>query len=247
MRGTRPLALAAGGALGAHWSPAVAAVLPGTGSLFGIPTTVVDGEVLLTFDDGPHPEGTPAVLAELDRVGTSAVFFASGEQAVRYPELVREVAAAGHELGLHGYRHQTRRQWSRGLLAADLRRARDAVSAAAGVEPRLYRPPHGVFSLAGLRLSSELGLEPLLWSKWGRDWERRATPESITARVTEGIRPGDVVLLHDADHYSAPGSWQRTAAAIGPIAKRIADEGLRLMATLADIRGDGPRAQPAGR
>jgi len=245
VKALRPLALVAGPALAAHWSPAVAAVLPSTVSLFGIPTTVPEDEVLLTFDDGPHPEGTPAVLAALDRVGASAVFFVSGEQAVRYPELVREVAAAGHELGLHGYRHQTRRQWSRGLLADDIRRAQDAVPAAA----RLYRPPHGVFSLAGLRLTRELGLRPLLWSKWGRDWERRATPESITARVTNWIRAGDVVLLHDADHYSAPGCWKRTAAAIAPIAERIADEGLRLRAApaAADIRGNGPRLNPAGR
>ena len=172
VKALRPFAVAAGGALAAHWSPAVAVVLPSAAAVFGIPTTVAGGGVLLTFDDGPHPDGTPAILSELDRVGASAVFFVSGEQVERYPELVREIAAAGHELGLHGYRHQTRRQWSRGLLAADTRRALRPYPTAAGVEPRLYRPPHGVFSLAGVRLIRELGLEPLLWSKWGRDWER---------------------------------------------------------------------------
>ena len=227
MNALRPLAVAAGGTLAAHWSPAVAAVVPSAASAFGIPTTVAGSRVLLTFDDGPHRDGTPAVLSALDRVGASAVFFVSGEQVERNPELVREIAAAGHELGLHGYRHQTRRQWSNGLLAADTRRALDAVTAAAGVEPRLYRPPHGVFSLAGLRLIRALELQPLLWSKWGRDWERRATPETITARVTGGLEAGDVVLLHDADHYSAHGSWRATAAAIGLIADRIAAAGLR--------------------
>jgi peptidoglycan/xylan/chitin deacetylase (PgdA/CDA1 family) len=227
VKALRPLAVAAGGTLAAHWSPAVAAVVPRAAAVFGIPTTVAGGGVLLTFDDGPHPDGTPAVLSELDRVGASAVFFVSGEQVERHPELVREIADAGHELGLHGYRHQTRRQWSRGLLAADTHRALNAVTAAAGIEPRLYRPPHGVFSLAGLRLIRELGLQPLLWSKWGRDWERRATPETIAARVTAGLEAGDVVLLHDADHYSAPGSWRATAAAVGPIADRIAAAGLQ--------------------
>ncbi len=226
MKALRPLAVAAGGTLAAHWSPAVAAVVPSAAALFGIPTTVAGGGVLLTFDDGPHPEGTPAILSELDRVGASAVFFVSGEQVERYPELVSEIVGAGHELGLHGYRHRTRLQWTRRLLADDTRRARAAVSDAAGIEPRLYRPPHGVFSLAGLRLIRELGLQPLLWSKWGRDWERRATPETITARATAGLEAGDVVLLHDADHYSAPGSWQATAAAVGPIADRIAAAGL---------------------
>ena len=227
MKAPRPFAVAAGGALAAHWSPAVAVVLPSAAAVFGIPTTVTGGGVLLTFDDGPHPDGTPAVLTELDCAGASAVFFVSGEQVERFPELVREIAAEGHELGLHGYRHQTRRQWSRGLLAADTRRALDAVSAAAGVEPRLYRPPHGVFNLAGVRLIRELGLDPLLWSKWGRDWERRATAETITARATANLSAGDVVLLHDADHYNAPGSWRATAAAVGPIADRIAAAGLQ--------------------
>ena len=226
MKALRPLAVAAGGTLAAHWSPAVAAVVPSAAAVFGIPTTVVGSGVLLTFDDGPHPEGTPAILSELDRVGASAVFFVSGEQVERYPALMREIAGGGHELGLHGYRHQTRRQWSRRLLADDTGRARAAVSDAAGIEPRLYRPPHGVFSLAGLRLIRELGLQPLLWSKWGRDWERGATPETITARVTGDLEAGDVVLLHDADHYSAPGSWRATAAAVGPIALRIAAAGL---------------------
>jgi len=227
VKALRPFAVAAGGAIAAHWSPAVAVVLPSAAAVFGIPTTVSRGGVLLTFDDGPHPDGTPAVLTELDRVGASAVFFVSGEQVERFPELVREIAAAGHELGLHGYRHQTRRQWSRGLLAADTRRALDAVSAAAGVEPRLYRPPHGVFSLAGIRLIRELGLEPLLWSKWGRDWERRATADTITAHATANLSTGDVVLLHDADHYNAPGSWRATAASVGPIVDRIAAAGLQ--------------------
>ena len=223
----RPLAVAAGGALAVHWAPAPAAVLPGAARAFGIPTSIASDGVLLTFDDGPHPVGTPAVLTELDRVGASAAFFVCGEQVERYPELVSEIVAAGHQLGLHGYRHRTRLQWSRRLLADDMRRARAAVSDAAGIEPRLYRPPRGVFSLAGLRLVRELGLEALLWSKWGRDWERGATSQTITARVTAGLGAGDVVLLHDADHYSAHGSWRATAAAIGPIADRIAAAGLQ--------------------
>jgi peptidoglycan/xylan/chitin deacetylase (PgdA/CDA1 family) len=228
VKGLRPLAVAAGGAVAAQWSPAAAAVLPGAAALFGIRTTLAGNGVLLTFDDGPHPDGTPAVLAELDRIGASAAFFVTGEQVERYPRLVSAIAAAGHELGLHGYRHQTRRQWSPRLLADDVQRAREAVADAVGARPRLYRPPRGVFTLTGLRLIRELGLEPLLWSKWGRDWARRATPETITARATADLAPGDVILLHDADHYSAPGSWRATVAALGPISERIAAAGLQI-------------------
>jgi len=210
-----------------QWAPAAAAFLPPAARAFAIPTRLPSTRgVLLSFDDGPHPQGTPAVLAALDRAGVSAVFFVSGEQAKRRPGLVREVAAAGHELALHGYRHQTRRQWLRGLLAEDTRRALDALSGAAGAVPRLYRPPHGVFSLTGLRLVRRLALEPLLWSKWGRDWERDATASTIADAATDGLRAGDVVLLHDADHYGARGNWRATAAALPQIVERIAAAGL---------------------
>jgi peptidoglycan/xylan/chitin deacetylase (PgdA/CDA1 family) len=231
----RPLALAAGGAVVAQWTPAAAAVLPQAARALGIPTRLESARgILLSFDDGPHPQGTPAVLAELDRAGAPAVFFVSGEQARRYPTLVREIAAAGHELALNGYRHQSRRQARPRLLAEDTLRAVDAVSCLVGTVPRLYRPPNGVFTLWGLRLIRSLGLQPLLWSKWGRDWERSATASTIVRRATAGIRAGDVVLLHDADHYAARGSWRATAAAIPEILKGIERVGLRTASVQAD-------------
>ena len=223
-----------------QWLPASAAVLPRAANALGIPTALpsVDG-VLLSFDDGPHPQGTPAVLAALDQARAPAVFFVSGEQAATHPDLLREIAAAGHELALHGYRHQTRRQWSGKLLADDTQRALDTVSAAAGALPRLYRPPYGVFTLTGLLLIRGLDLQPLLWSKWGRDWERRATTTTITDHVTAGIRAGDVVLLHDADHYGARGSWRATAAALPEIAERITAAGLQAASVRRGPAHDG--------
>ena len=170
------------------------------------------------------------MLQALDRAGAPALFFVSGEQAARHPDLVREIAAASHEVAVHGYRHQTRRQWSRALLAEDTRRALDTIAAATGRRPRLYRPPHGVFSLTGLRLIRGLDLEPLLWSRWGRDWKRAATASTIADHATARLHAGDVVLLHDADHYGAYGSWRATAAALPLIVERIAAAGLEAAA-----------------
>ena len=99
-------------------------------------------------------------------------------------------------------------------LDEDCRRAAETIEAATGVAPGLYRPPYGVFAAASLLIVRRLGWRQLLWSKWGRDWERNATPASIAALATRGLRGGDVVLLHDADHYSSAGSWRRTAAAL---------------------------------
>ena len=233
----RPFLFAATGAIVAQWAPAAAAVVPAAASAFAIPTRLPsDDAVLLTFDDGPHPQGTPAVLAALDQAGLPAVFFLCGEQAARYPGLVREIAAAGHELAVHGYRHQTRRQWTPRLLADDTRRALDTLSTTTGARPRLYRPPHGVFTLTGLRLIRQLGLVPLLWSKWARDWESGASAATITSNLTQTLRAGDVLLLHDADHYGAAESWRKTAAALPAISERITAAGLR-----ARTVTDGPQ------
>ena len=154
------------------------------------------------------------MLAELDRAQAKAVFFVVGEQVARYPAIAQEIANAGHEVALHGFRHQTRRQWLQRTLQHDTRRGLERVAEATGTTPRLYRPPYGAFSFSGLRCIHSLGLQPLLWSRWGRDWEGGATPSSIAMRATSDARAGDVVLLHDADSYSVEGSWWRTAAAL---------------------------------
>jgi len=230
--------------VGAYWLPGAAAVVPAAARWFGIPTRAAAGHgVVLTFDDGPHPLGTPAVLAELERSGAHAVFFVSGEQVERYPSIARDVVASGHELGLHGYRHQTRRQWTERLLVDDIRRVIDAVGSATDTAPRLYRPPHGVFSAMGLRVIRKLGLDPLLWSTWGRDWEARATSSSIMRRATAGIEARDVILLHDADHYGAPGSWRRTVAALTGILSALDRAGLTTQHWV-EREGDGVSARP---
>lgn len=170
--------------------------------------------VALTFDDGPHREGTPAVLELLRAAGARATFFLVGEQVDRYAELAAEIAAGGHEIGLHGYAHRLLLRRTVGGLERDLDRGLDAIARATGQAPRCYRPPYGVFSAGALDLVRRRGWQPVLWSKWGRDWTRRATAETITRNAVRGLAAGDIVLLHDADHYSAPGSWRKTVAAL---------------------------------
>ena len=194
--------------------PAAAPVVPAVAAAFGIPLRLEGPGIALTFDDGPHAEGTPATLELLRAANARATFFLVGEQVERYPSLAAEIAAAGHEIALHGYRHRLLLRRTPRALADDLDRALDAIVSSTGREPRAYRPPYGVFSAAGLALAKRRGWLPLLWSKWGRDWERRATPEGIARRVTSGLANGDVVLLHDADHYSSVGSWRRTVGAL---------------------------------
>jgi peptidoglycan/xylan/chitin deacetylase (PgdA/CDA1 family) len=202
-------------ALAAWCAPAAAPVCPPVARLIGVPTRLPEPRgIALTFDDGPHREGTPAVLEALRDAGATATFFLTGEQVERLPSLAGEIAAAGHAVGIHGYRHTLLLRRRPGAVRDDLARAADVIGRATGAEPTLYRPPYGVFTIPALRLVRRLGWSSYLWSQWGRDWDRGATASSIAARVTRNLTAGDVVLLHDADHYSSAGSWLATAAAV---------------------------------
>jgi peptidoglycan/xylan/chitin deacetylase (PgdA/CDA1 family) len=184
----------------------------------------------LTFDDGPHAQGTPAVLEILARERAPATFFLVGEQVRRNPGLAREIVAAGHGIGLHCDRHRNLLRLTPWQVREDIVRALDTIETATGLTPQLYRPPYGVLNAAALRMAQARGWRTLLWSEWGRDWEKRATPESIAARLTDGAGEGSVLLLHDADDYSAPESWARTAAALPRVLATLAERGLEATA-----------------
>jgi peptidoglycan/xylan/chitin deacetylase (PgdA/CDA1 family) len=212
----------------ADWfAPALAALVPRLADAYRIERRLASQDrVALTFDDGPHAQGTPAVLEALARGGASATFFLVGEQVVQRPALAREIVDAGHEVAVHGYRHSLLLRRRVRELAADLDRALAVIADATGVAPALYRPPYGVFSSGALAHVRERGWRPLLWSTWGRDWERRATSQSIARRATSGLRPGDVVLLHDSDAYSSADSWRRTAAALPSVLEAVSALGV---------------------
>jgi peptidoglycan/xylan/chitin deacetylase (PgdA/CDA1 family) len=218
MRAITAAAIGTAGAAAVWSTPAPAPFLPALAGALGIRMRLPGAHgVALTFDDGPHVHGTPAVLDALDRAGARATFFLVGEQVERRPALAAEIGARGHEVALHGYRHRLHLRRTPHALRRDLERAAAVIEAATGCSPACYRPPYGVFSLASLELVRRLSWQPMLWSRWGCDWRARATPAAIARRSTAGLCAGDVVLLHDADHYSAPGSWRRTVAALPAI------------------------------
>ncbi|MGO9820462.1 MAG: polysaccharide deacetylase family protein [Solirubrobacteraceae bacterium] len=193
----------------------LAPVVPSAAAALALPRTLPDADgVALTFDDGPHPEGTAAVLEVLSRAGARATFFVIGEQVERRPGMLAEIVAAGHQVALHGYRHRLQLRMTRAQVADDLARGSAAIGEALGQQPLWHRPPYGIYSSAGLAAARAAGLRPLLWSRWGKDWRKLTTPSRIAARALRGVLPGDVILLHDADFYSAANSHRRTAAAL---------------------------------
>jgi peptidoglycan/xylan/chitin deacetylase (PgdA/CDA1 family) len=214
----------------AYAGPALAPVVPAIGN--ALPVVLrEDGAagVAITFDDGPHPQGTPAILETLREAGARATFFLAGEQVEQRPSLVAEIVAAGHRVELHCHRHRNQLRLSARQLLEDGDRAKAAIEEASGQAVSDYRPPYGIFSAVGLRAVRGRGWRPLLWSQWGRDWTRRATPASIARKTTASVGAGDILLLHDADYYSAPGSWVRTAAALPIILEELEARGLKSM------------------
>ena len=217
-------ALTAGGV----WcGPGLAVHWPALAQAMDVPLrTDESGGVALTFDDGPHPQGTAAVLEALGRRAVTATFFLVGEQVERYPALAAEIAAAGHELAVHGYRHRNQMRLLPGEFADDLARAVEVIGEVYGRRPRLYRPPYGIFTLTGLSRVRQASLEPLLWSKWGRDWRANTDAELIALLASDGARPDDVVLLHDADWYGQAGAHRNTVEALPTILDALAELGL---------------------
>ncbi len=214
------------GAMLARASLASAPVVPGLAARWALPRRLDAPGVALTFDDGPHPEGTPAVLEALAREGVSATFFLVGEQVRRRPALAGEILAAGHAVALHGFRHRWQPRLSAANVADDIARGLEAIAEATGQPPRLHRPPFGAYSPAGLTAARAAGLQPLLWSRWGKDWRRFTTPAKIAARATRSLGRGDVILLHDADFYSGRNSHRSTVAALPAIISSVRRQGL---------------------
>ncbi len=140
----QPLLLAAGVVVASYWAPSLAAVCAPVRAALRVRNRAAgDDGVMLTFDDGPHPEGTAAVLELLADAKARATFFLVGEQVERRPQLAAEITAEGHEIALHCHRHRNLLRLPPRAVADDLRRALAAISDATGRMPRLYRPPYG--------------------------------------------------------------------------------------------------------
>jgi peptidoglycan-N-acetylglucosamine deacetylase len=149
--------------------------------------------VLLTFDDGPHPEHTPAVLDRLAAFGVRATFFLVGKR-VTDPGLVRRIADAGHQLGNHTFAHAVPRVRDVRGLVADVRRCQERVPGAA-----LFRPPLGRLTPGLWFAARRLRLRCIGWSLDSGDWRCRSEADALQCakEVLELVRPGDIVLLHD--------------------------------------------------
>jgi len=184
--------------------------------------------VALTFDDGPDPASTPEFLRVLADRGVLATFFMLGSMVARAPGLAAEVAAAGHEVGVHGWAHRYLPARGPAATRCDLTMATELIADVTGVQPRLFRPPFGVLSGLSLRTARDLRLTPLLWGAWGREWAPGATGQSVLRCLLGDLDGGVTVLLHDASRPAPAAAWRAALAAVPPLLDECDRRGLRV-------------------
>lgn len=181
--------------------------------------------VALTVDDGPSSRTWRLLdlLAELD---VRVTFFMVGEYLRRHRLIGEAVARSGHEIAVHGWRHRYLFGQGPRRVAADLARTRDLVAEVSGSPPVWFRPPYGVLTASALLAAARVGLRPVLWTAWGRDWSERATAERVLATLRPGLRGGATLLLHEPPPGASPGHGQATFAALPALVAHLRGRGL---------------------
>ena len=158
--------------------------------------------IALTFDDGPHPVYTEAVLEVLAEADVRATFFLLGKEVEKHPRLARMIASAGHAVGAHSFDHRVIPEQSDAALGSDLRRCQQVIAAATGIETKLFRPPKGEVSLASIRSVCARGYRLVHWSKTFSDYDE-VSAAALRRRI-EGahVKAGDILLFHDHNPHT---------------------------------------------
>ncbi|HEY2123005.1 MAG TPA: polysaccharide deacetylase family protein [Chthoniobacterales bacterium] len=153
--------------------------------------------IAMTFDDGPSAENTPRLLEMLKQRNIKATFFLIGQNVAANPNIVKQILADGNEIGNHTWTHPQLSKLSDDKVTAEITKTQDAIKDASGYTPTLLRPPYG--AITGRQrewISSQFGLNVILWSIDPFDWKRPGAAV-ITQRILSQVRPGAIILSHD--------------------------------------------------
>jgi peptidoglycan-N-acetylglucosamine deacetylase len=181
-------------------------------------------QIALTFDDGPNHPHTVDLLEVLARHNVHATFFLIGRYVKRRPDLAAEIASRGHVIGNHTFTHPYLTFESAARVRREIVQCGDAIREAVGEHSNLFRPPWGARRPVVLRIVRELGLQPIMWSVTGYDWNAPSA-DYIERKVTSRIRGGDVILLHDGGHAQFGADRSATIAAVDRLLARYKAEG----------------------
>jgi peptidoglycan/xylan/chitin deacetylase (PgdA/CDA1 family) len=148
--------------------------------------------IALTFDDGPDPNFTEAILDIFKQKQVKATFFVIGENALQNPFLLRRMVTEGHEIGNHGYTHN----YSQRKITDEIKQTDQSVFTATGTHTHFYRPPRGFVTKSQISIIKNQGYVVTLWSVDSEDW-RKPGVDRIVSNVVQKVFPGEIVLLHD--------------------------------------------------
>lgn len=171
----------------------------------GLPTTCA---ISLTFDDGPHPEFTPQLLDNLASSDIRGTFFIVGEKAQQHPDIVKRIAAEGHEIGNHTWTHSEPRETSTGTFHEEVARTNELIFDLTGQACRLTRPPKGELSPGKILSLLQLRQTIVLWNCDTKDYRMETWADMEAWCQTFVPAHGDIVLMHDNHSFAA------TAAAL---------------------------------
>lgn len=211
-------------------------------TFFGTPGR--GNRIALTFDDGPNPACTPALLDVLAQHNVRATFFMIGQFVRQQPELARRVVAAGHDVGNHTYSHPNLSLSSAQKTRQELADCEVALKdAGVGNQHGLFRPPFGARRPVTFRIARELGLTPIQWSVTAFDWNAPSA-ERIEHNVEKRLRGGDVILLHDGGHLALNADRTHTVKAVASMLPKLTDQGYEFV-TIGDWLKDQIKASDA--
>jgi peptidoglycan/xylan/chitin deacetylase (PgdA/CDA1 family) len=177
------------------------------------------GRISLTFDDGPHPAHTPRILQILAEHRATATFFLQGHECEQYPDLVRAIAAAGHEIGSHGYHHLDARAESRERYVAEAMQAHALIEKILGRSlPRLFRPPYGNVTPGTVLALVRRGFQFVFWTTDTQDSFIEDRDALVAHVARQPIAAGDILLLHE--------DYAHTVAALPDILEEISRRSL---------------------
>ncbi len=198
----------------------------------------------LTYDDGPNDPHTGQLLELLAKHDVKATFFLIGRYVQQFPQMAREIAAAGHAIGNHTFTHPLLIFKSPKEIRAELTDCHRALVDAVGEPSKLFRPPFGGRRPEVLRIARQLGLLPIMWSVTGYDW-KAPSAAYIEEKVSSRVRGGDVILLHDGGHLRMGEDRRHTITATDGLISRFKGEGYEFVTIPQMMNGGAVSPEPA--
>lgn len=191
--------------------------------------------VALTFDDGPYSPYTEELLDILKEYQVPATFFVVGQNAEKYPEVVRRIVNEGHQLGNHTYHHVDLLKIDQKTIAEEIDRTNQVIKNITGIAPHIVRPPHGFRDPIVMEIMKERGLKVVEWSIMSRDWTNPGA-EVIVDRTVSKVKNGSIILLHDGDGIASKASRQQSVEAARRIIQTLSAQGYTFV-TVDEILG----------